>query len=113
MCNSTCYWFGGRLANRKIKRRCLWIVEKKYNEFNNAIQFSQWLACQKFRVLVTLNSKQSITAVDVWYFRNDIEPYPLGWLSFARLFGFYHSEGFRLELDQYGQIQKIFVRMIE
>jgi hypothetical protein len=113
MCNSTCNWFGACLANREIKRGCLCTVEKKYNEINNAIQFSQWLACQKFRVLVKSKPHQSITEIDAWYFRKDIEPYPLGWLNLVTPFGFYYSEGFRLELDQYGQIQKVSVGMIQ
>jgi hypothetical protein len=89
------------------------LLKSKYKELNNAIQFSQWLACQKFIVLVKSKPDQNMTELDAWYFRKDIEPYPLGWLSFARPFGFYYSEGFKLKLDQYAQIQKVFVRMIE
>jgi hypothetical protein len=89
------------------------LLKKKYNELNNAIQFSQWLACQKFRVLVKSKPGPKITELDAWYFRKDIEPYPLGWLNLVRPFGFYYSEGFRLELDPYGQIQKVSVGMIQ
>lgn len=89
------------------------VLRKRYNELNDAIRFSQWLACQKFRVLVTSKPGQNITAIDAWYFRNEIEPYPLSWLKFTKLFGFYYSEGFKLELDQYGQVKNVSVRTIE
>jgi hypothetical protein len=97
----------------KSKEDAFGLLKKKYVEFNNAIQFSQWLACQKFRVLVQSRPGPNITELDAWYFRKDIEPYPLGWLNLVRPFGFYYSEGFKLELDQYGQIQNVSVNMIQ
>ena len=97
----------------KSKEDAFALLKKKYVEFNNALQFSQWLACQKFLILVQSNPGQNITELDAWYFRRDIEPYPLGWLKLVRPIGFYYSEGFKLKLDQFGQIEKVSVNIIE
>ena len=91
------------------------LLKAKYEEFNDTIQFSQWLACQKFRVSVTRDAEsyQRISGLDLEYFRHDVNPYPLPWFGIGKIFGFYYSEGFLIKMDQYGRIYGVFVRQME
>lgn len=100
--------------NVKSKEDAYNLLKAKYAAFNDAIQFSQWMVCQKFRVSVTRDAEsyERISGMDLEYFRHDIDPYPLPWFGIGKLFGFYYSEGFLLKMDQYGGIQTIFVRQM-